>query len=378
MSENNTKEHVTKHVAKPKISVYIVVFGVIAAIIAVAAVSTFAFNKNLSPKAVSLSSLKNYGPAPNFKGISAWINSPPLNMSQLRGKVVLVDFWTYSCINCIRTIPFLNALQKEYGSNGLVIVGVHTPEFQFEHNLTNVQDAVKRFNITYPVALDNNYSTWDAYNNQYWPADYLVDKNGDVRYLSFGEGPNAFNQTAAVVRELLENANYTVPYNNIDVTDALNFSQEVSPEMYLGFQELQNGRTDYFGDAQSLLPEAVYNYTATNVSALNQIYLAGEWYSAPDSIIAVNGSELLLTYRARSVNIVASGNGTNSSITVILDGHNLNQSYLGSDVHLVNGTAVVNVSSSRLYSIVSAPSYGTHILVITASKNFRLYTFTFG
>ena len=123
---------------------------------------------------------------------------PPLNITQLKGKVVLIDFWTYSCINCIRSIPHLNAWQREYGGNGLVIIGVSTPEFQFEHNYSNVYAAVKKFNITYAVALDNNYSTWDAYGNEYWPAEYLIDKNGDIRYASFGEGD--YNTTENVIR----------------------------------------------------------------------------------------------------------------------------------------------------------------------------------
>ena len=192
---------------KMKMNVYIIVFGLIAVIVVLAAISSFLIQPAPASN-VSLANLQNYGPAANIQGISAWINSPPLNMSQLKGKVVIVDFWTYSCINCIRTIPFLNALEKEYGKYGLVIIGVSTPEFQFEHNLTNVENAVKMFNITYPVALDNNYSTWEAYNNHYWPADYFVDKNGNIRYESFGESPGAFNQTQQVVRELLKNANY--------------------------------------------------------------------------------------------------------------------------------------------------------------------------
>ncbi|HUC39131.1 MAG TPA: redoxin family protein [Candidatus Acidoferrum sp.] len=359
-------------------NIYLIVFGVIALIIAAAALSTLFFNKSASQAAPSLSNLQNYGPAPNIQGISAWINSQPINISELKGKVVIVDFWTYSCINCIRTIPFLNTLQKEYGNNGLVIIGVSTPEFQFEHNLTNVESAVKRFNITYAVALDNNYSTWDAYHNEYWPADYFIDKNGDIRYESFGESPSSFNETEQVVRELLENANYTLPSNVTNVSDILNFSQEISPEMYLGYQEIEAGRTNYFGNPQGLQPNEAYDYTLPNVTQADTIYLGGSWYSAPDSIIAENGSVLFLIYRAKYVNVVASGNGTNTSIMLKLDGQNLTSNYLGSDAHLVNGTAVVNVSASRLYNIIAAPSYGVHVLEIEADKNFRIYTFTFG
>src|SRR5271154_6289780 len=171
-----------------KISPYILVFGGIVVIIVIFGLSTLVFNQNLGAKNVSLANLQNLGPAPNLTGGSAWINSQPLSISKLKGKVVIVDFWTYSCINCIRSIPHLEAWYNAYGNNGLVIIGVSTPEFQFEHNYSNVDAAVKKFGITYPVALDNNYGTWDAYSNQYWPAEYVIDTNGDVRYFSFGEG----------------------------------------------------------------------------------------------------------------------------------------------------------------------------------------------
>jgi thiol-disulfide isomerase/thioredoxin len=362
-----------------KLNIYMIVFGVIAAIIVIAALSTIFFNQNLASASVSLANLTNYGPAPNFQGISAWINSQPLNISQLKGKIVLVDFWTYSCINCIRTIPFLEALQSEYGNNGLVIVGVHTPEFQFEHNLTNVENAVKRFNITYPVALDNNYSTWDAYGNEYWPADYLIDQNGDIRYKSFGESPTSFNQTQKIIQELLESANYTLPSNVVNVRDVLNFTQEISPEMYFGWEELASGRTNYFGNLAGFEPDNITDYVITNTSQADTIYMGGKWYNDPYSMIAEsNRSKIILIYRAKSVNVVASGNGKNTSISVTLDGQNLSHDDLGSDDHLVNGTAIVNISAPRLYNIVNASSYGWHTLEINANPNFKIYTFTFG
>ncbi|HVA83192.1 MAG TPA: redoxin domain-containing protein, partial [Candidatus Aquilonibacter sp.] len=162
-----------------KFNIYLAVFGIIAAIVALAAISTLVFNQSLSPENITLSNLSDYGPAPNIQGISNWINSPPLSLFSLRGKVVLLDFWTYSCINCIRTIPYLNAWESKYSSSGLVIIGVHTPEFEFEKNYTNVLAAVKKFGISYPVAMDSNYSTWSAYGNRYWPADYLIDADGN-------------------------------------------------------------------------------------------------------------------------------------------------------------------------------------------------------
>jgi len=145
--------------------------------------------------------LRNATPAPEFTGIDKWLNSEPLSMKQLKGKVVLVDFWTYTCINCINTLPYVKSWHQKYKDQGLVVVGVHTPEFPFERNTDNVKTAMKRFDIQYPVAQDNRYATWSAYNNRYWPAVYLIDKKGNVVYSHFGEGQYA--ETEATIKSLL-------------------------------------------------------------------------------------------------------------------------------------------------------------------------------
>ena len=144
-------------------------------------------------------SLRDQGPAPDISGGTSWLNSSPLTLSTLRGKVVLVDFWTYSCVNCIRTLPYLKAWYAKYQADGFVIIGVHSPEFAFEHDMGNVTQAVKDFGIAYPVVLDNNFSIWNAYHNQYWPAKYLVDKSGHLRYVHFGEGGYAEEEHAIQV-----------------------------------------------------------------------------------------------------------------------------------------------------------------------------------
>lgn len=353
-----------------KINIYLLVFGIIAAIVLIAALSTAFFNKNVAAKNVSLANLPDYGPAPNLQGIAAWINSPPLNITKLRGKVVLIDFWTYSCINCIREIPHLNAWYQAYGNNGLVIIGVSSPEFQFEKNYSNVLSAVQRFGIEYPVALDNNHSTWNAYGNNYWPAEYVIDANGDVRYVAIGEGD--YNTTEQVIRELLQNAGYTIQPNFTDVPLGVNFSQIGTPEIYLGYAKARQA----LGNSQGFVPDQVVNYTFTNVTQPNVVYLSGPWYNANDSMIAEgNDSEIFLTYHARNVNVVASGNTT---ITVELDGKPLNQSSLGSDTKLVNGSSIAIVNASRLYDLVDTPTYGTHTIEILAHPGFRIYTFTFG
>ena len=367
MTEQPTKE--TKKQGN-KIGTYTIVFGVIIAIIIVAALSTFVFNKSLAAKSVSVENLTNYGQAPNFQDISAWINSPALNISQLRGKVVLIDFWTYSCINCIRSIPHIEAWYNAYGNNGLVIVGVSTPEFQFEHNYSNVNAAVQKFGIKYPVALDNNYGTWDAYNNQYWPAEYLIDKNGDVRYFSFGEGD--YNQTELVIRALLQNAGYVVQANLTSVPLGINFSGIGTAETYLGYQTARAA----IGNVGGFNAGNISNYTFSGNLRNNTAYFSGEWLSEPDGMVAVSNSKLFIIYKARNVNIVASGN--NSNITVKLDGKNLTEGYLGSDTKLVGNQAIADINSSRLYNIVNASTYGWHELEIDAKPGFKIYTFTFG
>jgi thiol-disulfide isomerase/thioredoxin len=361
-----------------KISVYWIVFGIVALIIILAAASTFLFSKSTVQKNLSLSNLTNYGPAPNIQGISAWINSQPLNLGQLKGKVVLVDFWTYSCINCIRSIPYLNAWESKYGENGLVIIGVSTPEFPFEMNYTNVKNAVETDGIKYPVALDNNYSTWDAYNNHYWPADYLIDKNGDIRYEAFGEG--GYNQTEQVIVELLENAGYNVTSNATLPKEKVNFSLILSPELYLGWQRARAALGNMQGE-DGFEPNQTVNYTFTNITQSNVVYLSGLWYNYPDGMVAEsNNSKIYLYYSAKYVNVVAGDiNASNTSIiTIKLDGTALNQSSLGSDATLVNGNAIVRVNSPRLYNIIATPNYGAHVVEIDATKGFKIYTFTFG
>ncbi len=361
-----------------KINAYVLVFGVIGIIVAAAALSAlvpFPGPTTGNSSAVgNISSLHDYGPAPNFQGIAAWINSPPLNLSDLRGKVVLVDFWTYSCINCIRTIPYLNAWYSKYGNNGLVIVGVHTPEFQFEKNYSNVAASVKSFGIRYPVAMDSNDATWNAYHNQYWPADYLLDKNGNIRDTHFGEG--GYNMTEVLIQVLLQNAGYKINLgitaNSVNGT-SVNFNQVGTPEIYVGFS------TSRFpiGNTQGFSPDHVVDYTITGPMQNNTAYFSGRWYNAPDSMVASgNDSKLFLIYKAKSVNIVAQGNS--SMIIVELNGNNLPRAYLGNDLTLQGDVAMTSISSARLYNIVSAPSYGWQMLEIIASPGFRLYTFTFG
>ena len=325
------------------------VFGVI--IVAIAAAALFIQIPSVNQ---SNSSLPILGAAP---GISEgkWINSEPLNISGLRGKVVLVDFWTYSCINCVRTFPYLRSWHEKYSANGLVIIGVHTPEFEFEKDYNNVKAAVDRFGLKYPVVQDNNYETWKAYGNRYWPRKYLIDEEGNIRYDHIGEG--GYEETEKAIQQLLG-----MKSGMTNISQNVSFTEIGTPELYLGYQFARQP----LGNPEGFRPGAVVNYGLANYTQANTIYLLGPWKNEPDRIISL-GSALFLIYKAKSVNIVAGGNST---INVYVDGNPAS----GADVK--DGIGVI--SGHRLYNIAEGNDYSAHRLQIDAEPGFELYTFTFG
>ena len=302
-------------------------------------------------------------PAPQFVGLTNWINSKPLTMSELNGKVVLVDFWTYSCINCIRSIPYVEKWYQTYAKDGFVVVGVNTPEFAFEHNPTNVANAVKADNITYPVALDNNYDTWNAFNNDSWPADYLIDKQGNVRYVAQGEGN--YNITEKAIQYLLGlNQPLQTPTSNVPI------AQNQSPETYFG----TNRGTDYVG--QSNLTDGTFTLSPApnNLLGTNDWTLGGSWQISPEYITS-NGASSTLTYRAQAKNIyMVAGSASNQPQTVQVSLPSDMAGQYGPDAP--NGLATVG--GSRLYHIVSLNQFGNTTVTLTVPKGVSLYTFTFG
>jgi cytochrome c biogenesis protein CcdA/thiol-disulfide isomerase/thioredoxin len=300
-------------------------------------------------------------PAPAFQGLTNWTNSPPLTMSGLKGKVVLVDFWTYSCINCIRSIPYVEKWYQTYHSKGLVIVGVSTPEFAFEHDPTNVRAAVKKDGITYPVALDNNDDTWNAFSNDSWPADYLIDKNGDIRYVSLGEG--SYGTTEKAIQILLGiNQPLQTPTSNVPIT------QTQTPETYFGTNRTQ----DYAGTPQ--LAAGAATFTPATSLDTNAWTLGGSWQISPEYITSED-SVATLTFHvaAKDVYMVAGSTGSQPEpVGVSLPSANAGQ--YGSDAP--GGTATV--SGSRLYHIVSLNKAGDTTVTLSVPKGVSLYTFTFG
>jgi thiol-disulfide isomerase/thioredoxin len=311
--------------------------------------------------AITSRSVLNVQPvaAPQFSGLTNWINSKPLQLSQLKGKVVLVDFWTYSCINCIRSIPYVEKWYQTYKNDGLVVVGVNTPEFAFEHNPNNVAAAVSKDGITYPVALDNNYDTWNAYNNNSWPADYLIDKEGNIRYISLGEGE--YNITEEAIQQLLGiNKALVTPSSNISV------NQQQTAETYLGpyRENAYVGPTNYQQG----------NISFTSESNLNpsQWTLSGRWDISSQYITSASqASTISINIASKYVYLVA-GSSEPITATVRLPS-NLNGQY-GTD----DPGGQLTIDGSRLYNIASFNTFSGGVISITVPPGISLYTFTFG
>jgi len=308
------------------------------------------------------------GVAPQFVGTQRWFNTPgdrPLSLAGLRGRVVLVDFWTYSCINCIRTLPYLNAWNARYASKGLTIVGVHTPEFPFEHSASNVQEAIRQNGIRYPVAQDNNYSTWNAYNNEYWPAEYLIDARGRIRVTDFGEGEYAAKERA--IRSLLVEAGAEGLGQATQVQAQAPSAAEVTPESYLGAEKAERFEN-------GTLREGVHDYGSGPAPAGEHLRYGGSWRVSADSARAVHSASLQLSFLARRVFLVAGFAKGAGSARILLDGHPIRAADSGADVRA--GTA--SIGFQRLYRLVELPRVERHVLTVQASPGVSVYSFTFG
>jgi thiol-disulfide isomerase/thioredoxin len=304
-------------------------------------------------QALAWSSMERSPRAPEFRGIERWLNTPggrPVSIGELRGKVVLVDFWTYSCINCLRTLPHVKAWDRTYRRDGLVIVGVHSPEFAFERVPDNVRSATRRLGVRYPVGLDNDFATWRAYQNDYWPAKYLVDRDGRVRYTHFGEG--AYGETESWIRRLLGEKVHAPPTSVADKTP----TGMTTPESYLGY-----ARLDRFASPQIAFDvEASYSLPARDLR-LSELAYAGRWTVEPSRIVAGEGARLSLSFQARDVFLVIAGEGT---VQVRVDG-------LPPRTLVVSGTP-------RLYTLARFPQLTRALLELRFSPDLAGYAFTFG
>jgi len=291
--------------------------------------------------------------APEFRGLKEWQNTPngqPLSIAGLRGKVVIVDFWTYSCINCLRTLPHLKAWDTSYRRAGLTIVGVHAPEFAFERVTSNVRSAVKRLGLRYPVALDNDFQTWRAYDNDYWPAKYLIDKTGHVRYTHFGEG--AYGETESWIRRLLGEKAKTRRTSVQDQTP----SDITTPESYLGYARLDR----YAGSPVIFDREAPYRFPRRALTQ-DELAYSGNWELTPEHAVAADGARLRLRFQANDIFLVLAGEGR---VEVLVDGRR------------VKSVAVSGLP--RLYTLARFPKLTRGLLELRFSSGVEGYAFTFG
>ena len=330
--------------------------------------------------------------APEISGIRAWINSGPLTIEELQGQVVLVDFWTYTCVNCIRTFPYLKEWHAKYADDGLVIIGIHSPEFDFEKDYSNVLQATKDNGITWPVAQDNDFETWENYSNRFWPAKYLIDKDGVVRYTHFGEG--AYDETEKQIRRLLEDAGASLMDGPLDFPREQPEDQSylesrtgtVTRELYAGIvlaEATQSVRQkEFFKNFGSVLELEAPKELKDDI-----IYFDGTWVVGFESTRhgrETTGYEdvLLLVYSARTVNaVLTSESGQPYTVQVTLNGEFLTEETKGQDITIAaNGQSFLAVNQPRMYNVIDASIYGQDntLTMSSNSEDFQIFAFTFG
>jgi thiol-disulfide isomerase/thioredoxin len=323
--------------------------------------------------------------------VTGWINSEPLTIAGelARGRVVLVDFWTYTCVNCIRTLPFVEAWHERYGSHGLTVIGVHTPEFEFEQQRANVLAAVERHGLRYPVVQDNRYKTWDAFDNRFWPAKYLLEPGRGVIYQHFGEGE--YEETEHAIRAALERLGKDIaavpPVEVKPPAVEAGAAARQTAELYGGYRRNFSERGGFAGQNEYYLgPDASRAYVDRGERAPNKWYVHGEWLNEAEAITHNRRTEhfedyIALRFRARSVNVVLRPEGRQPfSVVVELDGRPLQPAEAGADVTFTpEGRSVIEVREARLYQLVRLDRFAERDLTLRAnSTDFSVYAFTFG
>jgi len=311
----------------------------------------------------------------NDKGIVApeiipggeWFNlengKTKLDLKELRGKVVVIDFWTYTCINCIRTLPYLKDWYATYKDKGLVIIGVHTPEFEFEKDKNNLAAAIEDYELSYPIVQDNNYATWKVYDNRYWPAKYFIDKDGRIRHTHFGEGK--YDESERVIQELLKETGAEDVSTDIDNPSYQVYSN--TPETYLGYARIRN-----FASFEKIAKNKISTYSAPAALRKNQVAYTGDWLIMDEYANPQKGAQLKINFEAKEVFLVMRSKDQPGKMKVHVDGE---MKYFGEDN--INGEVVVE--SDRLYKLIKLPSATQHILRLEFSdSNIEVFAFTFG
>ncbi len=308
--------------------------------------------------------LSNYGKAPELIAKGPWINTEqPLKMADLKDKVIIVDFMTYSCINCVRTIPHLREMYEKYKEYGLEIIAVHSPEFPFERNEDNVRKAIKDLNITWPVVQDNDFSQWNSYNNRYWPAQFFIDANGEIRYFHFGEG--AYDEAEEVIRTLLKE-NGVILENDINSKSSVDLYGKRSPEIYLGYS-----RSKYFANDNNFERDTKTLFEKEEYLKVGNWTISGEWIIRNDFIEIDGEGELDLLFEGKDLFIVIEPKDNDSQISI-----EINKNIPQSTKDVINGE--LNLDNSRLYHLASFSDSYEKLLELKVSGHVRLFTFTFG
>jgi len=312
---------------------------------------------------------------PSILDATGYINISSNELAEtLEGKVVLYDIWTYSCINCIRTLPYITTWDEKYRSEGLVIVGIHTPEFEFEKDKDNVQAAVQKFDINYPVVLDNEKEIWNAFQNKYWPRKYIADHDGYIRYDHIGEG--SYKETEEVIQKLLRERSESlgIKTSNLELLELDEFKHSTfrTPELYFGYH-FASGRNQ-IGNNQGFNPSTIVEYEIPLEIKQHYFYLDGMWENKQDSMkLVTSDGSILVNYNAKQVNIVASNN---SELEIFLDGNLVPNHMAGFDL---TAQSKMFVSEPRLYNIINSGNTESHELKINVKgSNFEIFTFTFG
>ena len=336
--------------------------------------------------------------APEFGGIDAWINGGPLNMDELRGQVVLIDFWTYTCINCIRTFPFLKQLHSRYADDGLVIVGIHTPEFEFEKVYENVIEATQTNKLSWTIAQDNKFVTWRSYNNRFWPAKYLIDKDGIVRYTHFGEG--GYAETESKIRKLLAESNPDFKENSLPLPDEQTIDPdflnsrdgEITRELYGGYSRGEIDRVyGHGGYVQQMeyfdYKNRVGEFVIKEELEPHKLNFQGQWFVGPESLTHGRTTEsfedyLTLVYSATSVNaVLTSVSGKPYKVQVTVEDEYLTEDNKGSDIFIGDdGESYLLVTTPTIYNVINNESYVRQetLKMSSNSPDFGLFSFTFG
>jgi len=359
-----------------------IIFGV-SIVIAVAVISSALSLLDQSTEEIQSSETKKIGidksqfkKAPDLEGIAGYINATPEELKEkIKGKVVLYDIWTYSCINCVRTLPFITAWDEKYSDQGLLIIGIHSPEFEFEKDINNVKMAVAKHGIKYPVVLDNDKETWDAFENRYWPRKYIADHEGYIRYDHIGEG--SYDETEKIIQKLLKERAESVGMDvkvNEELVKISEFEHSWlrTPELYFGY-EFASGRNQ-LGNSEGFMPNQDVTYSVPESLYQHYFYLGGTWTNLKDSMKLVSDSgRIVLPYSGKEVNIVTAGE---ADLQILLDGNVIGSEHAGDSVG-TNGR--VHTHHSDLYNIVKTDKSEQHTLeILVKNPGFEIFTFTFG